>query len=164
MHCLRRPPRALNSTSIRAFDYRERATLLVLFPRAQVVCPSDCIARSCAIEYFAQGAWIRKMSVSAELPPNLGMHGFWLANPDAEPLRFTKNPGESFFRADVVKINYLQERSASMLAPIADGVVPLFRSPAANSTLPTRRVSARTSSSPRSRASTSVTWRSACAT
>jgi len=102
---------------------------------------------ACAVEYFAQeagrprGAGVQMiagledqmaaLSISAELPPNLGMHGFWLANPDAEPLRFTKNPGESFFRAGVVKINYLQERSASMLAPIADGAVPLTAADAA---------------------------------
>jgi hypothetical protein len=96
---------------------------------------------ACSIEFFTQEAGhepgvgvkmidgledaMSALSVSAMLPPNLGLHGYWLANPEAQPLSFTSNPGEAFFRAGVVRINLLHELCVGMLSPLGSGEIPL---------------------------------------
>lgn len=65
------------------------------------------------------------LSVAAKLPPNLGLHGYWLANRDAEPLSFTGDDQERFFRRMVVEINELHERTAALLRPLTSGRVAL---------------------------------------
>lgn len=59
--------------------------------------------------------------LAAELPPTLGYTGYWLDNGGAEPLTFTGDPQERFFRNMVVAVNDAHSRAVNLLRPVALG-------------------------------------------